>query len=116
MKPEELQKFRELLLKEKRRIWKSLMRIKKVEQKIGDSWQEPKDLEDWAQVSFDEFFKLQVANHELQIVREIDEALKRIEQGKYGLCERCGNLIERERLKLLPWTRLCSKCARLIGG
>jgi RNA polymerase-binding transcription factor DksA len=36
---------------------------------------------------------------------EIEEALRRIEQGTYGVCEMSGNPIERERLKVLPFAR-----------
>lgn len=38
---------------------------------------------------------------------EIDAALKRIEDGTYGICEACGKPIGEERLKAIPWTRLC---------
>ena len=38
---------------------------------------------------------------------EIDAALQRIEDGTYGICEVCGKPIGADRLKALPWTRLC---------
>jgi len=41
-----------------------------------------------------------------------EEALKRMGNGTYGLCEVCQNPIEVERLKILPSTTKCSKCAR----
>ena len=40
------------------------------------------------------------------------DALSRIEQGTYGVCERCGRAIQSERLAVLPDTRLCIECAR----
>jgi DnaK suppressor protein len=45
-------------------------------------------------------------------VREIDLALKRIAAGKYGICEICEKRIEKRRLKAVPATRLCRKCAQ----
>ncbi len=45
-------------------------------------------------------------------IQEIEEALRRIAQGTYGICEQCGNPIEEERLDLLPATRLCARCAQ----
>lgn len=41
---------------------------------------------------------------------EIEAALRAAEQGKYGICERCGNSIDPERLKIFPETRMCVKC------
>ena len=46
----------------------------------------------------------------LQQVQEIDAALEKIEKGTYGLCERCGQPIPRERLMALPWAALDVGC------
>ncbi|HSH23543.1 MAG TPA: TraR/DksA C4-type zinc finger protein, partial [Acidimicrobiales bacterium] len=43
-------------------------------------------------------------------VEEIDRALSKIEQGTYGVCEKCGEPIPRERLKALPHAALCVRC------
>lgn len=43
-------------------------------------------------------------------LKSIDYALSVLARGKYGLCERCGQPIEPERLKILPDTTLCAKC------
>ncbi len=48
---------------------------------------------------------------ELAEVRRIDAALHRIEDGVYGECQKCGNDILAERLKLLPDTPFCKNCA-----
>ena len=45
-------------------------------------------------------------------LREINEALARIEQGNYGLCENCQQLILKERLKAVPYARYCIDCQR----
>jgi RNA polymerase-binding transcription factor DksA len=42
----------------------------------------------------------------------IEAALERIEEGRYGVCERCGEPIREERLEVLPYSRLCMACAR----
>ncbi len=42
----------------------------------------------------------------------IDEALNRIEAGRYGVCTVCGESIERERLEAIPYTMYCIKCAK----
>ena len=50
---------------------------------------------------------------EEQLLREIDAALRRLEQGRFGACELCGEEIPERRLRALPWTRLCLRCAEL---
>jgi RNA polymerase-binding transcription factor DksA len=40
------------------------------------------------------------------------DALSRIEQGTYGVCEQCGRSVHTDRLAVLPETRLCIECAR----
>ncbi len=45
-------------------------------------------------------------------VETIRQALHKCAEGRYGLCERCGQLIDPERLEILPLTTLCIKCAR----
>lgn len=44
-------------------------------------------------------------------VAEVDEALRRVEAGVYGVCERCGQPIAAERLEVRPFTRFCIRCA-----
>ncbi len=46
----------------------------------------------------------------LASVEEIDRALAKIEQGTYGVCEKCGEHIPRERLRALPHASLCVRC------
>jgi RNA polymerase-binding transcription factor len=47
-----------------------------------------------------------------QVLAEIDEALKRIDAGTYGICASCGQPIAEERLDALPWATRCIDCAR----
>lgn len=55
--------------------------------------------------NFDREFAASLLNSEHDVLYEIEEALRRIEQGTYGICEMSGNPIERERLKALPFAR-----------
>jgi len=45
-------------------------------------------------------------------IASLEEALKSLAEGVYGICERCGAQIEPERLEILPDTTLCIKCAQ----
>jgi len=46
-----------------------------------------------------------------ETVRQIEDALQRLDEGSYGTCERCGETIPPERLAAVPWTGLCVGCA-----
>jgi DnaK suppressor protein len=47
-------------------------------------------------------------------VETIRQALQKCEEGRYGICERCGEPIDPERLEILPLTTVCIKCARAV--
>ena len=49
-------------------------------------------------------------------LRWVNRALRKMELGTYGTCERCGNPIPIERLDALPWAILCVDCARKGEG
>ena len=49
-------------------------------------------------------------NNDKFIIAEVDEALRKIKNGTYGLCEHCGKEITEERLDIIPYTRLCISC------
>jgi DnaK suppressor protein len=53
-----------------------------------------------------------VASRLAATMSEIDGALDRLEDGRYGRCERCGAAIPPERLEALPWAARCVSCAR----
>ena len=47
-----------------------------------------------------------------QVLAQIDEALKRIDDGTFGVCSNCGQQIAEERLEARPWATLCIDCKR----
>lgn len=65
---------------------------------------------DVATDTYDREFSLGLATNERRLLYELDDALKRIEEGIFGVCEDCKSLIPKTRLKALPYARLCIKC------
>ena len=65
---------------------------------------------DLATDTYDREFSLTLASNERKLLYEIDEALKKIEEGIYGICEDCKCAISLSRLKAIPYARLCLKC------
>jgi RNA polymerase-binding transcription factor DksA len=59
---------------------------------------------------FDREFVLNLVSSEHDAIFEIDEALRRIQEGTYGVCVGCSRPIERVRLKALPFARMCVAC------
>lgn len=55
--------------------------------------------------NFDREFALSLATTEQDVIYEVDEALMRIEEGTYGICEMTGVYIEKARLEVIPYTR-----------
>jgi DnaK suppressor protein len=71
------------------------------------------DLGDRALTTMSRDLSYQLSTGERQILKAIDEALKRIDDGRYGLCTNCGRKIQVPRLQAVPWARHCIDCQEL---
>ena len=70
------------------------------------------DPADSGSASFERETAQSLSNHARGLLTQIDEALRRMEAGTYGICERCGERIEPERLEAIPYATLCLECKR----
>jgi DnaK suppressor protein len=68
------------------------------------------DPTDRANLETDRNFLLRIRDRERKLILKIKEALARIEDGTFGICEECGEEISEERLKARPVTTLCIGC------
>jgi DnaK suppressor protein len=68
------------------------------------------ELEEHAQEEQSAGLLKRMDDRSLHAVREIDAALQRILQAKYGICEACSDAIPIDRLRILPATRYCTDC------
>jgi DnaK suppressor protein len=71
------------------------------------------DLADKASSSYTKEFLFSLSNSDRRLLQEIDEALERIEEGTYGVCEHTGEPIEPKRLEAIPWARLSVKAQEM---
>jgi len=69
---------------------------------------------DVATDNFDTEIHLGLASNTQNLLNEIDDALQRIEEGSYGMCERYETLIPKKRLEVMPYTRYCIKAQEEI--
>ena len=72
-----------------------------------DSFPDPTDR---ANLETDRNFLLRIRDRERKLIGKIKEALARIDDGTFGICEECGEDISEERLKARPVTTLCIDC------
>ncbi len=68
------------------------------------------DPNDRATMESDRGFELRIRDRERKLLAKVDEAIQRIDEGEYGLCEECGDEIGLERLAARPVTTLCIDC------
>ncbi len=71
---------------------------------------DPKDLADIAADDIDRKTLQALGAQEMKRLQLIDSALARIENGRYGICMKCGKKIPKERLEAIPYALLCVEC------
>ncbi len=74
------------------------------------------DLNDVASVETDKTMLLKIRDRERMLMTKIEDALKRIDNGTYGVCDSCGDEISETRLKARPVTTLCIDCKQELEG
>ena len=65
---------------------------------------------DQAAMGAEQAFKLRIRDRESKLIKKVREALKRLEDGTYGICEYCGEQIPIKRLEVRPVTTKCIAC------
>ncbi len=108
-KRETVEKIRKILLEEKAKILAKLERARE-EQNAAREKQAVGDEVDSAVEMEMENLKVALSGMEVQRLRQIEEALRKIEEGTYGYCEECGEPIEEGRLLAKPFATLCISC------
>lgn len=111
MTAEMLLHFREILTRRLERIQPGFRELRST---LRDSseYEEPMDVMDLTANRYERELKLEIHRHDRQMAVEIHGALKRIEAGNFGTCEKCGDDIGVERLRVQPFTRVCIECRR----
>ena len=112
----ELEYFKKIIFKIKEKILDEIKRIsedtlkKSQKDAAGDISGYTYHMADVASDTYDREFSLGLASNERQSLYELDDALKKIEEGTFGICEECKSLISKTRLKVVPFARLCVRC------
>jgi len=106
------ERYREQLVGRKAAITASYYEYRDRSQSFGDDGTQ--DVADQASNSYNKEFFLSLSQEHRNRIKMIDEALRRIERGDYGICANCGDEIEPRRLNAVPWSTLCLRCQEAI--
>ena len=115
MNKKEAIRFKKLLLKKREETLDEINNIarenlKSQKEASGDLSSYSYHMADMASDSYERELSLNIASGEQEIIYEIDEALKRIEEGKYGRGLSCNKKIPVRRLRALPYAKHCIQC------
>ena len=89
-----------------------------ITKKLSETYNESKELEpgiaqdlvDKAETSYAKECLLNLSDTDRKLLKQIDEALKRIERCDFGICQMCGKKISKKRLNAISWTSYCIIC------
>lgn len=103
-----LKKIKEKLIAERENV---IDKLRGSERSIDDS--ETPDPVDLAVKNYSKNVMMAVSENDSRQLVLINEALERIEEDEYGLCQNCENEISPNRLNAVPWARYCINCQEL---
>ncbi len=112
--------FKELLLEKRREILRNVTEFEDEALKksrldaTGDLSSMPIHMADLGTDNYEQEFALGLLDSERKLLREIDNALGRLEKKTYGICEGTGKPISKARLEAQPWARYCVEHARML--
>lgn len=116
MTEKDLKEFETILLEQRRLILKEMGRLENTVLKVnqrdssGDLSGYSFHMADAGTDAMEREKAFLFASAEGRTLMEIDEALRRLYRGEYGICESCGQPIARARLEAMPNARLCVSC------
>lgn len=113
--PEQLEEFRQILLERRKEALEELDYCKKeleegLSQAAGDSSTYSFHMADQGTDAQEQEKTFMFASRQGKFVQNVDLALERIENGRYGVCVACGCQIAEQRLRIVPTAKLCVNC------
>jgi len=113
----QLKQFRQALLVERAKFAGEIKSIaqetsKSPREASGDLSGYTVHMADMSADTYEREVSMGLVSSEQEVLYQIDEALKRMDEGTYGTCQQCNKLISLSRLKAVPYTALCITCQR----
>jgi DnaK suppressor protein len=107
----EMEKYRRLLDDKKSSLSAEIAKTRSAEEETTE--ESTQDIADKAVSSYTREFLYSLTDGERNTLLHIDDALGRIDEGTYGLCLNCGQLMTEKRLNAVPWAPYCLDCQEL---
>jgi len=106
------ERLKKILVDKKRKMWNDLREeiFNKLGREYNKQFDNPQDLEEQSLVDMIEDVGLAIADIRREELTEMDEAIRKLEDGTYGICEDCSTEIDEARLKVVPLTPCCVTC------
>lgn len=107
----EMEKYRRLLDDKKSSLSAEIAKTRSAEEETTE--ESTQDIADKAVSSYTREFLYSLTDGERNTLLHIDDALTRIDEGTYGTCLNCGQLMTEKRLNAVPWAPYCLDCQEL---
>lgn len=104
-----LEQYRKMLEAKRRELVDSYMKNKNYG-KEAHSDQGTQDLADRASSAYTKEFLYSLSNSERKVLYMVEQALERIKQNAFGICQECEEKIGKKRLDAVPWAAYCINC------
>ena len=111
MDKQKLEYFRNLLLEQRRQATEDLLNDRATALEGDDGVEDSAEM---SELDLNRSTAFALASRQSQLIKEIDEALERIEDGTYGRCTRCRKPLDEERLKAMPTAKYDAECQAAI--
>jgi len=112
MRKREVERYRKRLLGKQEELNQRVRAVRSSE--THESGEAAADLGDRALKTTSREMLYRLSTEEQTILKRIERALQRIEEGAYGTCLHCGGAIQLGRLNAVPWARYCIDCQELL--
>ncbi|HYL13588.1 MAG TPA: TraR/DksA family transcriptional regulator [Terriglobales bacterium] len=112
MAKKRLQQFGERLEIRHKELRRSVIQKQQSARTIDDAL--APDVIDRAASTYTKDFLFRQSTNERHLLEMVEESLRRVRDGSFGLCLSCGNEINSKRLEAVPWTRYCIACQERI--
>ena len=114
---QQVKQFRQLLIIERAKFAGEIKAIaqetsKSPREASGDLSAYTVHMADMSADAYEREVSMNIVSSEQEVLYQIDDALKRIDEGTFGICEQCTKPITMSRLKAVPYASLCIKCQR----
>jgi len=112
MRPDQLTHFQTRLVDKRRQLEDEVGRCVLYGKDLKDD--ASKDLGDQALSAYTREFQFELGSGDRRLLRDVLAALRKLDEGGFGECERCAEEISQKRLEALPFARYCIECQRHV--